>query len=70
VLSADILQKVASSFKNAKVSIFHRKSAENASLYAAALGEILLNMTSVHMINNFIVEFPQPLFFILILLIS
>ena len=32
VLSADILQKVDSSVQTAKVSIFHRKSAENASL--------------------------------------
>jgi hypothetical protein len=47
VLSADILQKVASSLKNAKVSIFHRKSAENASLRYCLLGENLLNMTSV-----------------------
>jgi hypothetical protein len=31
-MSADILQKVASSMQNAKVSILHRKSAENASL--------------------------------------
>ena len=32
VLPADILQKVDSSVQNAKVSIFHRKFAENASL--------------------------------------